>query len=416
MDKRPRSPARAGTSNESEEGVSTPQHRAARARRTLISPVPMAPLASAAGMLTPLHPTAAAKADFTPYTVADELTVRKQALKEQSDYGVLPIDKKALNTEDEQRLFGQILVKWGKQNVNLHEVYKKHGVEIGGRVKLPGIYVVCACVEAGPLNRLACANCSALTDATTYTPLLFKVGLASDLAHRFDQYHTYYPYGFNVISVFVMTDPNGNLLPPCAAATKLLKYMESHFLSAFRDVCDYNPTTRPGSAEFFRMAARDVREGLLYNTLTRLTHWDAAFIEKWRKLVGARARLPVDSKQNVVYAMDGLRGILQPFEVKNFSSLVSEPTTRTRRQATMTTQQAVEAQAEGTYALLAAQTTKTAKKQTKARVPGGASAASVGGVDWASEEDSEYVQSSEESEEEDSEYVQSNEESEEEDY
>lgn len=328
---------------------------------------------------------------FSPYSTVGTLKWLQKRAIITSGYGIVPPQKSTEYQKREAALFGQILVKWGVDNINLHPLYKKYGVQIG-RDELPGIYIICACVENGPLNHTPCQNCTMVNAYGDAKPRLFKVGLARDLATRFNQYHTDYPYGFTVLAVYVMTDETGALLDSTHPGYgRLLETMERAFLLAFLDVSELNVTTRPGTAEFFLMSPKYVQKGLFDNTLTRLTQWSDEFAEKWRKR-NSGLTPPINSAKYVVYSerITGLTGILVPYEKRNFDSLTSESTGRSGEVATMTVLEAQEGRREESYRQTAATRTKAARKKRQAQPPGGASNVFVVDSEEEDSEDSDY--------------------------
>ncbi len=144
--------------------------------------------------------------------------------------------------------------QFGKSAINVHAAYRD-AKRVQGVDKLPGLYVLCACVESvGP----CCVNCAG-------PEYVFKIGLTVDLASRLDQYHTSYPKGFTILHLYVLKQPDGSHFPQDAYITGLLEAGETKLLNAL----EAHPQVqrirwiRPGRSEWFSTTNKDALKNLL---------------------------------------------------------------------------------------------------------------------------------------------------------
>jgi hypothetical protein len=132
--------------------------------------------------------------------------------------------------------------QYGKTAVNVHGEYAA-AKRIQGVDKLPGLYIICACVESiGP----CCTNC-------TGPEIVFKIGLSTDLATRLDHYHTSYPKGFTIMHLYVLKQLDGSYFPQDAYLRTLLEEGERLLLNAFEADPSFSRIRwiRPGRSEWF---------------------------------------------------------------------------------------------------------------------------------------------------------------------
>lgn len=210
------------------------------------------------------------------------------------------------------------IVRWGRGNVNLHELYEDNGLSITDKkAHLPGIYVICACVDTEPGK--GCRACRG-------PRFVFKVGLAVDLADRFDGYHTYYPHGFEIIQLFVFKQPDGSnfdMSTPAkrAAVKRALLSAEQYIHTRLRDLRPrVQPIgeTRPGFGEFFETLDFQY----VKNVLKTSTQWSVYYLKQWRKKhPGQAAPITPAPDRRRIFTHGLVSGVLVPYSNRNFSSV-----------------------------------------------------------------------------------------------
>lgn len=159
--------------------------------------------------------------------------------------------------------------RFGTGGLNLIDVYEQYGKDSFTRSSspfegLPGIYVITPCANA---DQTPCVPDKKIT---------IKVGTAKDLAYRLDDYHTYFPYGFTILRLYVLERAERagdtrthapftsaqideseieNMLEN--AETHIFRYM--HYTLPFKKMV----ITRPARSEWFR--ADSASKTLEYN-------------------------------------------------------------------------------------------------------------------------------------------------------
>jgi ribosomal protein L12E/L44/L45/RPP1/RPP2 len=192
--------------------------------------------------------------------------------------------------EDSTDLRRLMLVQWGKELVNLRSLYEGNRLLMGTH-DVPGIYFLCACIEtSGDM----CNNCNGKGD------LWVKVGLAEDLASRFASYHGYYPNGFTVLHILVLTQEDGTLFPQGSSDTKkLLRSAENLILNGMRTCAEPLLGVRPGFTEYFRVPHANIAN---FNTSVKyFTKWTPLMLEAWEETVGDPAPINAN-KQFVIHS------------------------------------------------------------------------------------------------------------------
>lgn len=142
--------------------------------------------------------------------------------------------------------------------IDVYESYGKNSFQRSSNpfTGLPGIYVITPCTNA---NQTACVADSHIS---------VKVGMGIDLANRLDTYHTYFPYGFTILRLYVLervvrtdTERSHDVFKEDQITesdlVNMLETAETHILRYLHYALPFNKLviTRPARSEWFRFDA-----------------------------------------------------------------------------------------------------------------------------------------------------------------
>ncbi len=149
--------------------------------------------------------------------------------------------------------------RYGTGAINTVDIYNKYGKDSFTKNRspftgLPGIYVITPCADD---RQTPCV-------AANFIPV--KIGTATDLSKRLDGYHTYLPYGFTILRIYVlervMRTATERTHRPFTSADiaygeldNMLQTAETHILRYFHYSLPFNKLaiTRPARSEWFRV-------------------------------------------------------------------------------------------------------------------------------------------------------------------